>query len=72
MPDSKWGERPCAFIEVTQCQSVTKQALHNWCREQLAAYKAPEHFKYASTPRTSTGKIQKYILRETANAIANK
>jgi fatty-acyl-CoA synthase len=72
MPDPKWGERPCAFIEVAQGQSVTKQALHDWCREHLAAYKVPEHFEYASIPRTSTGKIQKYILRETANAIANK
>jgi fatty-acyl-CoA synthase len=72
MPDPKWGERPCAFIEVAQGQSVTTEALHDWCREHLAAYKVPKHFEYAPIPRTSTGKIQKYILRETANAIANK
>jgi fatty-acyl-CoA synthase len=72
MPDPKWGERPCAFIEVAQGQSVTKEALKDWCREHLAAYKVPKHFEYAPIPRISTGKIQKYILRETANAIANK
>ncbi|MFT6033971.1 MAG: fatty-acyl-CoA synthase [Arenicella sp.] len=72
MPHPKWGERPCAFVELVEGQSPTKQALIDWCREQLAAYKVPEHIEYATIPRTSTGKIQKYILRQLANTIAEQ
>lgn len=70
MPDPKWGERPCAFVEIVEGQSITKQALQTFCREHLATYKVPGHFEFATIPSTSTGKIQKYILRERAKAIA--
>jgi len=66
MPHTKWGEQPCAFIETAAGQSVSLEALDEWCREHLAAYKVPKHFEFATIPRTSTGKIQKYLLRQRA------
>jgi fatty-acyl-CoA synthase len=71
MPHAKWGETPCAFIEIAEGQAVTLKALHEWCREHLAAYKVPSRFEYATIPRTSTGKIQKYILRQRAITIVD-
>ncbi len=68
MPDEKWGERPCAFIEVGDGHSVTEQALLDWCRQHLAGYKMPAHIELCSIPRTSTGKVQKFLLRETAKS----
>ncbi|MCZ4279304.1 acyl-CoA synthetase [Kiloniella laminariae] len=64
MPHEKWGETPCAFVELVSGQNLDSGALRDWCREHLAAYKVPGKFIFTSIPRTSTGKIQKFILRK--------
>ncbi len=69
MPHEKWGETPCAFIELAPGQHVDAEALTGWCRNQLAAYKVPGRFVFTSIPRTSTGKIQKFVLREQARVL---
>ncbi|WP_072369103.1 acyl-CoA synthetase [Hyphomicrobium sp. NDB2Meth4] len=65
-PDDKWGETPCAFIELRPGMDATMDELMDWCRERLAKYKCPRHIVFAEVPRTSTGKIQKFKLREMA------
>ncbi|MCW3784118.1 acyl-CoA synthetase [Defluviimonas salinarum] len=70
MPDEKWGETPCAFVELAAGQKADETMLRAWCREHLAPYKVPGKFVFVPVPRTSTGKIQKFILREQARAIA--
>ncbi|MBT3071491.1 acyl-CoA synthetase [Rhodomicrobium sp. Az07] len=64
--DEKWGETPCAFIELKPGATVTAEEIIAWCRQHLAAYKCPRHVVFNELPKTSTGKIQKYILREMA------
>lgn len=64
--DEKWGETPCAFVELKPGASATKDEIITWCRERLAHYKAPRHVVFAEVPKTSTGKIQKFKLREMA------
>jgi fatty-acyl-CoA synthase len=64
MPHEKWGETPCAYIEVAPGQHLDADLLQQWCREQLAPYKVPGRFIFMPIPRTSTGKIQKFALRE--------
>jgi len=72
MPDDKWGERPCAFIELAVGKDdVDGDALRTWCRERLASFKVPARFVFTSIARTSTGKVQKFQLREQAKALAN-
>jgi fatty-acyl-CoA synthase len=71
MPHEKWGERPCAFIELCEGQDADEAALSAWCREHLAHYKVPAKFVFASIPRTSTGKIQKFVLRNQAREMAS-
>ena len=63
MPHEKWGETPCAFIELAPGAAVTEEELTQHCRENLASYKIPRHFVFESIPRTSTGKMQKHLLR---------
>lgn len=70
MPDEKWGERPCAFVELLEGHEVSVQELLLWCRELLTGYKMPAHIELCSIPRTATGKIQKYVLRQRAKKIA--
>ena len=65
-PDDKWGETPCAFVEFKPGASATAEELIAWCRSQLAAYKCPRHIVFTEIPKTSTGKIQKFKLRELA------
>ncbi|MEH6457245.1 MAG: acyl-CoA synthetase [Cocleimonas sp.] len=65
--DDKWGETPCAFIELKEGEETTKVDLQNFCRERLAGFKMPRHFIFETIPRTSTGKIQKFVLREKIN-----
>ena len=67
--DKKWGESPCAFIEIGLENKLTEQEALNWCKEKLASFKVPKKFIFESIPRTSTGKIQKYILRKRAELI---
>ncbi|MDX2289016.1 MAG: acyl-CoA synthetase [Hyphomicrobiaceae bacterium] len=68
-PDEKWGETPCAFVELKPGQTATADELVEWCRERLARYKAPRHVVFADVPKTSTGKIQKFKLREMAKDV---
>jgi fatty-acyl-CoA synthase len=71
-PDEKWGETPCAFIELKADASVTADELRAFCREHMARFKVPKSFVFRELPKTSTGKIQKFVLRElakSANAI---
>ncbi|MBV8566389.1 MAG: acyl-CoA synthetase [Methylobacteriaceae bacterium] len=68
-PDEKWGETPCAFIELKPGEEITSQDILDWCRQHLAAYKVPRHVVFAEVPKTSTGKMQKFILRERAKDI---
>ena len=72
MPDSKWGECPCAFVETKTGHRVTAPKLIDWCRELLAGYKVPKHIEFRSIPRTGTGKIQKFMLRQTASEITKR
>ena len=65
-PDEKWGETPCAFVELRPGAKATSDELLDWCREGLARYKVPRHIVFAEVPKTSTGKIQKFKLREMA------
>jgi fatty-acyl-CoA synthase len=65
-PDEKWGETPCAFVELKPGAGATAEELVAWCRSHLAAYKCPRHIVFAEIPKTSTGKIQKFKLREMA------
>jgi len=68
-PDDKWGETPCAFVELKVGMSATPEELTQWCRKHLAGYKVPRHVVFAEIPKTSTGKIQKFKLREMAKAV---
>jgi fatty-acyl-CoA synthase len=65
-PDEKWGETPCAFVELKPGAQAGAEELIGWCRQHLAAYKCPRHIVFTELPKTSTGKIQKYRLREMA------
>ena len=65
-PDEKWGETPCAFVELKPEAHATRDELIAWCREHLAAYKCPRLIVFTELPKTSTGKIQKFRLREMA------
>jgi fatty-acyl-CoA synthase len=67
-PDEKWGETPCAFVELKFGASVTAEELRLFCREHLAGYKVPRTFVFRELPKTSTGKIQKFALREIARS----
>jgi fatty-acyl-CoA synthase len=65
-PDEKWGETPCAFVELKPGATASAADLLAWCREHLAGYKCPRHLVFSELPKTSTGKIQKFKLREMA------
>ena len=67
-PDPKWGETPCAFVEVKPGASVTEAELIEHCRKHLARFKAPKKVIFGELPKTSTGKIQKFVLRERAKS----
>ncbi|MBV9311248.1 MAG: AMP-binding protein, partial [Solirubrobacterales bacterium] len=63
-PDEKWGERPKAFVELKQGEDLNEDDLIAFCRDHLAHFKCPAAIEFCELPRTSTGKIQKYVLRE--------
>lgn len=69
-PDEKWGETPCAFVALKAGQASTREAdIIQWCREHLASFKVPKTVVFGELPKTSTGKIQKYVLRDRAKAL---
>ncbi len=68
-PDPKWGEVPCAFVELKTDAQVTEAELIAFCREALAGFKTPKKIVFGELPKTSTGKIQKFILREQAKGL---
>ncbi|MBO6639066.1 MAG: acyl-CoA synthetase [Roseitalea sp.] len=65
-PDEKWGETPCAFVELRPAETVSEKELVAFCRDNLAHYKCPRHIVFDELPKTSTGKIQKFELRKRA------
>jgi fatty-acyl-CoA synthase len=65
-PDPKWGETPCAFVELKPGATATESDLIAWCRDRMAHYKAPRAVRFGEVPKTSTGKIQKFELRRRA------
>jgi fatty-acyl-CoA synthase len=69
-PDARWGEVPCAFVELKDGAQVTAEALTAHCRAHLAGFKTPKHFVFGALPKTSTGKIQKFLLRQQARSAA--
>jgi len=68
-PDDKWGETPCAFVELREDRSATAEELLQWCRDHLARFKCPRFVVFAKIPKTSTGKIEKFKLREMAKEV---
>jgi len=68
MPDPKWGETPCAFIELKQGAKASEKEMIEFCRGQLAKFKAPRAVVFGELPKTSTGKIQKFVLRQQAKS----
>ncbi|HWS13568.1 MAG TPA: acyl-CoA synthetase, partial [Rhodocyclaceae bacterium] len=69
-PDPKWGEVPCAFVELKEGASASAEEIVAFCRERLAGFKSPRRIVFGPLPKTSTGKIQKYVLREQAKSAA--
>jgi len=63
-PDEKWGETPCAFVELIKDKLATEKDIINFCRETLAGFKIPKKVIFCELPKTSTGKIQKFELRK--------
>ena len=71
MPHEKWGEVPCAFIELKAGMDAPEEgALTDWCRERMAGFKTPKRFEFGELPKTATGKIQKFELRKLAKKFA--
>ncbi len=68
-PDERWGETPCAFVELKPGQEASAADMLSWCQSHLARFKVPKHVVFVELPKTSTGKIQKFRLREMAKAI---
>jgi fatty-acyl-CoA synthase len=67
-PDPKWGETPCAFVELKPDAKISEQEMIDFCREHMAKFKAPRAVVFGELPKTSTGKIQKFQLREKAKS----
>ncbi len=66
MPHLKWGETPCAFVELAPNAHISTDDLIDWCKQQLASFKVPRQFVFEPIVKTSTGKIQKVLLRQKA------
>jgi fatty-acyl-CoA synthase len=65
-PDEKWGEVPCAFVELKDGATADEAELIAFARQRLAGFKTPKHVVFRELPKTSTGKIQKFELRKAA------
>ena len=69
--DPHWGETPCAFVTLKDdAQGTQASDIIAWCREHIAHFKVPKHVVFGPLPKTVTGKIQKYVLRERAREVA--
>ena len=68
-PDEKWGETPCAFVELTPGKKVTEEEIIQFCKENMASFKRPKNVVFGELPKTSTGKIQKFELRMKAKEL---
>lgn len=69
-PDRKWGETPCAFVSVVEgAESVSESEIKTFCREHMAGFKVPKYIVFGELPKTSTGKVQKFKLRERAKEL---
>ncbi len=68
-PDNHWGETPCAFVTLKSDQTLSEQEIIDFCRDNMAHYKCPKTVVFMELPKTSTGKIQKFVLRDYANNI---
>jgi fatty-acyl-CoA synthase len=68
-PDEKWGETPCAFVELLDGASATETEIVAFCRERMARFKVPKTVEFGPLPKTATGKIQKFVLRQRARSI---
>jgi fatty-acyl-CoA synthase len=64
IPDDYWGEVPKAFVTLKPGQELTSNELRSFCRERLAGFKIPKAIEFGELPKTSTGKVQKFVLRE--------
>ena len=72
-PDAKWGETPCAFVMPRPGAADLDTAnLQSWCHDNLARFKCPKVFIFGELPKTSTGKVQKYVLRERAREMGDQ
>ena len=69
-PDPKWGETPCAFVELRPGATATEPEIIAHCQQLLARFKVPKKVIFCELPKTSTGKIQKFLLRERAKSTA--
>jgi len=67
-PDDKWGETPCAFVELKPDAQVSEKEIVEFCRQHMARFKVPRAVVFGELPKTSTGKIQKFVLRERAKS----
>jgi len=67
--DPKWGETPCAFVALKPGESASAQDIIAYCRDNLAHFKAPRFVVFGELPKTSTGKVQKFVLREMAERL---
>jgi len=68
-PDAHWGETPCAFVTLKPGQQATPDQIIAYCRETMARFKVPRHVVLGPLPKTSTGKVQKFVLRERAKDV---
>ena len=68
-PDEKWGETPCAFVALKEETKCSEEELIQFCRDNLAHFKCPKKIVFAELPKTSTGKIQKFVLRDRAKSL---
>ena len=69
-PDIKWGETPCAFVTLKQgAEGVTSEEILAYCKDNMARFKVPRHVVFGPLPKTSTGKVQKFLLRENAKTV---
>jgi fatty-acyl-CoA synthase len=68
-PDEKWGETPCAFVTLKDGAEASEDDIIAFCRENMAGFKVPKTVVFGPLPKTSTGKIQKFVLRDKARSL---